>query len=101
MEELVLSALIGHELYGLEIIQAVREATDGKRRISFGSLYPVLHQLEKRGMVKSHWGDETPEERSGARRKYYAITSPGEAAVREAEAIRTRLTEWKPLLGRV
>jgi PadR family transcriptional regulator, regulatory protein PadR len=101
VEELVLSALISHELYGLEIIKAVQEATEGKRRIGFGSLYPALHQLQKRGMVKSRWGDETPRERSGARRKYYEITNAGVAALKEAEAIRARLLGWKPLLGRV
>jgi PadR family transcriptional regulator PadR len=100
-EEMLLTVLLHRELYGLEIIKAVEEATEGKRRIGFGSLYPTLHQLEKKGMVKSRWGDETPEERGGARRKYYTITSPGQKALRDANQTRTRLSQWKPALGRI
>ena len=44
-------ALSGRELYGLEIITAVADASDGKRKIGFGSLYPTLHKLEKKGLV--------------------------------------------------
>lgn len=101
LEEMVLTVLLKRELYGLEIIKAIEEATGGKRKIGFGSLYPTLHQLEKKGMVESRWGIETPKERSGARRKYYKIKGLGEAAVRAANDIRTSLARWKPVWGRV
>lgn len=101
LEEDVLAVLMGsREIYGLEIIKAVEEATGGKRRIGFGSLYPTLHGLEKKGFVKCRWGEETPEERGGARRKYYKITALGEKALREAERIRERLAAWRPAWGR-
>jgi PadR family transcriptional regulator PadR len=45
-EETVLTVLRNHELYGLEIIKAIEEATEGKRRVGFGALYPTLHKLE-------------------------------------------------------
>ena len=100
-EETVLIALRNRELYGLQIIKALEQVTDGKRRIGFGSLYPTLHQLEKKGMVKSRWGDETPEEKGAARRKYYTITNTGERALREAEQVRNQLARWNPALGRI
>ena len=101
LEEILLTALLKRELYGLEILKVVEEVTEGKRRIGFGSLYPNLHRLEKKGLVKSRWGDETPEERGGARRKYYTTTRTGERALCDAEDIRARLTQWKPALGRI
>jgi PadR family transcriptional regulator PadR len=100
LEEMLLTVMLHRELYGLEIIKAIKESTKGKRRIGFGSLYPTLHQLEKKGMVKSRWGEGTPAERGGARRKYYKITGLGQAALREAEQIRTSLAGWEPAWGR-
>lgn len=100
LEEMFLTVLSTRELYGLEIIKAIKDATDGKRRIGFGSLYPTLHQLEKKGLVNAHWGEDRPDERGGARRKYYKITGDGQAALREAEEIRVNLTQWNPAMGR-
>lgn len=98
LEETFLLALSTRELYGLEIITAVEEVK--KKRIGFGSLYPTLHQLEKKGLVKSRWGEDTPDERGGARRKYYKITGAGQIALREAENIRINLASWNPALRR-
>lgn len=100
LEEMFLTVLSRRELYGLEIIKAIEDASDGKRRIGFGSLYPTLHQLEKKGMVKSHWGEDKPDERGGARRKYYKITGAGQTALRKANEIRISLAGWNPALGR-
>jgi DNA-binding PadR family transcriptional regulator len=52
-EEIVLIALLGRERYGLEINKAVEEASRENRHLSFSSLYPTLHKLEKEGLVKS------------------------------------------------
>jgi PadR family transcriptional regulator PadR len=100
LEEMVLRVLLGGELYGLAIIKAIEEATEGKRRVGFGSLYPTLHQLEKKRMVTGNWGTETPQERSRARRRYYKITGIGEAALREADSIRGSLMHWNRAWGR-
>ncbi len=54
-EELVLLALCNKELYGLQIPQAIAEASSGKRKMGMGTLYPVLHSLEKKGLVESRW----------------------------------------------
>ena len=40
-----------------------------------GMLYPVLHRLERQGLVEARW--ELAE--SGRRRKYYRITPEGRA----------------------
>ena len=44
-----------------------------------GMLYPVLHRLERLGHVEARW--EVAE--SGRRRKYYRITSQGQAQLAE------------------
>jgi PadR family transcriptional regulator PadR len=99
-EELVLAALRGRERYGLEIIKTIEEASGGKRKLGFGSLYPTLHKLEREGLVKSRWGEDRPEERGGARRRYYQITGLGERALREAGQLRADLATWQPVWGR-
>lgn len=99
-EEIMLTLLVGRELYGLEIMRAIEEASEGKLRMKFGSLYPTLHRLEKKGFVTSRWGDDRPEERGGARRKYYTVTGLGERALREAQRLRANLATWQPVWGR-
>jgi len=101
LEEDVLTVVLGRELYGLQIIRGFEEVSEGKRKIGFGSLYPTLHKLEKKGFVESRWGDERPEERSGARRRYYRVTGLGEQALRETSKFRANLASWQPVLGRV
>ena len=77
------------ERYGLEIVNAIAKASQGKKKIGFSSLYPNLRKLEKRGFVTSRWGDETPEESTGARRRYYKITGSGVAAVKHKQEFLT------------
>ena len=95
-EENVLTVLRRHELYGPQIMKAVDEASEGKLKLGFGSLYPVLRSMERKGFVTARWGDETPEERGGARRKYYRISGLGERALNEADELRTNLATWQP-----
>jgi DNA-binding PadR family transcriptional regulator len=83
-EEMVLNALY-RERYGLEIIDAIAKASNGKRKIGFSSLYPTLKKLEEKGFVTSRWGDETPEELTGARRRYYVIAGEGNRALNAKE----------------
>jgi DNA-binding PadR family transcriptional regulator len=42
-------------------------------RIQQGSLYPALHRLERRGLIKAHWG--TTE--NNRRAKYYELSKSG------------------------
>jgi PadR family transcriptional regulator len=69
----VLSILSEGENYGYEIIQRVSHATGGALKMTTGSLYPLLHNLENKGLLKSVWRDVG----SGPRRKYYRITAKG------------------------
>lgn len=95
-EELILTSLISQDLYGLQVVEAIEEVSGGEYKIGVGSLYPKLHKLEKQGMVKSYWGEDRPEERKGARRKYYKITGLGQQKLEEANMLRSNLSTWQP-----
>jgi PadR family transcriptional regulator, regulatory protein PadR len=96
LEEDLLTLLIGRELYGLEIIEATKTAGGGQRPIGVGSLYPTLHKIEKKGLVRSWWGEETPEERGHARRRYYTATGLGERVLAATQQRRVGLAQWQP-----
>jgi PadR family transcriptional regulator PadR len=76
---IVLSILAEGDSYGYAIIQRVRELSGGQLQWTDGMLYPVLHRLERLGLVEARW--ETAE--SGRRRKYYAITGEGRGRLDE------------------
>ena len=70
---LVLAILSEGESYGYAIIKRVDELSGGELQWTDGMLYPVLHRLERNGLVKASWGRSE----SGRRRKYYRLTDQG------------------------
>jgi DNA-binding PadR family transcriptional regulator len=70
---LVLAILAEGDSYGYAILRRVRELSGGELDWTDGMLYPVLHRLERSGLVESRW--EAAE--SGRRRKYYRVTDAG------------------------
>ena len=76
---LVLAILASGESYGYAILKRVRELSDGELDWTDGMLYPLLHRLSRLGYVTTEW--RTPPQ--GRRRRYYAITDDGRAALAE------------------
>jgi PadR family transcriptional regulator, regulatory protein PadR len=72
---LVLAILAEGDSYGYAIIKRVNELSGGHLEWTDGMLYPVLHRLERQGLVAAKWG----ESEIGRRRKYYRITKDGRA----------------------
>jgi len=70
---LILSILTKGENYGYEIIQEIKELSENKIEWSDGTLYPVLHKMEKNGLIKSSW----KKSKIGRKRKYYKILKAG------------------------
>lgn len=93
-QEIILSALRFQRRYGLAIMAAIEQS--GGKQIGFNSLYPNLKKLEKKGFVTSEWGDELPEEHTGARRKYYRITGTGEQALAAKQRLLENVARWMP-----
>ena len=78
---LLLNLLVRCEMYGYEILQAAAVRSGNAFEFKEGTLYPALHQLEKKGLVRSQWrtGD------NGRERKYYSLTAKGRKAAQECE----------------
>ena len=72
---LLLAILAEGDSYGYAIIRRVTELSGGHLQWTDGMLYPVLHRLERQGLVAAKWGKSE----SGRKRKYYRITKEGRA----------------------
>ena len=76
---LVLGILSRGPNYGYEIVRTVNDEAQGLLVWQEGTLYPVLHKLEKQGLVRAQWQEAD----SGRERKYYYISAAGRAALRQ------------------
>ena len=70
---MILSILSQGESYGYEIIKRIKELSGDKIEFKEGTMYPVLHKLEKKGLIESFW----KQSETGRKRKYYKITTRG------------------------
>ena len=95
LDEDLLTVLIGREMYGLEMLDKLNLGRPIE--LGFGSLYPALNRLHKKGLITWRWGDET-EETGGARRKYYRVTALGEHNLQAVQVYRYKLG-LRPTLG--
>jgi len=83
-EPMILALLDQGESYGYAIIQEIKARSGGKLQWTDGMLYPVLHRLEQRGLIKARWG----ESESGRKRKYYSLKKDGK------QAMQTHHEQW-------
>jgi len=70
-ELLVLSSLREEAKHGYQIALDVEQDTRGTFELQHGTLYPILHRLEKEGAIEGRWTEE------GRRRKEYHLTAAG------------------------
>lgn len=79
---LILQNLQVHQLlHGYGLIKTMEETTGGRGLWKEGTIYPLLAQMEKEGLVKSRWGEGA----DGPRRKYYELTPAGRQVLRLAK----------------
>ncbi|NMP37579.1 MAG: PadR family transcriptional regulator [Clostridiales bacterium] len=69
---LVLGVISKCDMYGYQIVKTIETASNDVFIMKEGTLYPILHQLEKDGCLESYWC-----EAEGRNRKYYKITEKG------------------------
>jgi DNA-binding PadR family transcriptional regulator len=86
LEGLILAVLGQGSLHGYAIAAELRERSGGILEVGEGTLYPVLHKLEREGLIRSRW-----EVVGGRRRRVYAASS------RAGRAMRERFESWKRL----
>ena len=73
---IILAHLARRESYGYEINKLIQEKSRGRFELKEATLYGAFRRLEEAGQVSFYWGDE----KTGARRRYYRITSAGRDA---------------------
>ncbi|HLG96515.1 MAG TPA: PadR family transcriptional regulator [Bryobacteraceae bacterium] len=86
---LLLNLLSRGEMYGYEILQEASRRSANAFAFKEGTLYPALHQLEKKGQIKSEWRTAG----NGRERKYYSLTPKGRKAAADYER------QWQHLTG--
>ena len=65
-------------MYGYDITRRVEEMTEGKIKLTYGALYPVLHKLESEGVLITE-----SENFNNRTRIYYLLTPHGHSVVTE------------------
>ena len=94
---LVLHLLGEGRSYGNRLIERIAEVSDGLLAVNPNTMYPLLRDLESRGLIAGEW--EHPERRS---RRFYALTQAGEQErERLREAVAPRLDAVALAVGRL
>jgi PadR family transcriptional regulator PadR len=81
---LILHVLSTGPKHGYYISKAIRQGSEGVLDVAEGTLYPMLHDLEKRGLIEAF--EDTVD---GRLRRYYRLTEAG-----QRELVR-QTAEWK------
>ena len=72
-ELLVLGVIAKEPSYGYQVVKRLNDESDGLLAWQEGTIYPILHKLEKAEFVRAQWQDAD----TGRQRKYYYITATG------------------------
>lgn len=84
MTMLLLKLLEKKDMYGYEMIEALREKSNNVFELKAGTLYPLLHTMEGKGMINAY-----EQEVGGKIRKYYSLTGEGK------KALKNKQKEWE------
>lgn len=83
-DTLVLAAFADGEMYGYQVVRELERRSEGFFCLKEGTLYPILHRLEKQGLLAARW-QTMP---NGSERRYYALTGAGR------RSLSAKLSEW-------
>ncbi len=88
-ELLVLSLLEDQPRHGYDISKLIQIRSGGALRFHVTSLYPLLHRLEKQGLIEGLWVEKADQRR----RRYYKLTPQGIAE------LRSKQQSWKDFVA--
>jgi PadR family transcriptional regulator PadR len=77
----------GEVMHGYAIASSIQQTSEAVLRVEEGALYPALHRLEVRGLLRSKWGFSD----NNRRAKYYILTAAGRRALEDEAASWNRL----------
>jgi PadR family transcriptional regulator, regulatory protein PadR len=89
LDLLILKIIAVQPVHGYAIAQRLQQISGEVVQVPGGSLYPALHRLENRGLVKSDW----KETETGRDAKFYRLTNKGRAQLESQSASWRRLAE--------
>jgi PadR family transcriptional regulator PadR len=81
-EALILASLQRSPKHGYQLALDIEERSKGAFRFNHGTLYPILHQLEKDGLIEGEWSNED----TGRKRRSYRLSARGRALAGELPA---------------
>ena len=84
----VLKLLEQRDMYGYELAEALERQSDGVLAMGHSTLYPLLYNLESKGLIRSL----RPSSANGRTRKYYRLTAAGR------RKLESRHREWRSLV---
>jgi PadR family transcriptional regulator, regulatory protein PadR len=73
LDLLILRTLALGPQHGWAISERVQQMSSDVLQIQQGSLYPALHRMERRGLIKARWGTSE----NNRRAKYYELSRNG------------------------
>jgi len=82
LDLLILSSLRSEPMHGWGIAQRIRERSGEAVLVTTGALYPALHRLERRKLVKARWQVSD----NNRRARFYDLTVAGRKALVEEQA---------------
>src|SRR5688572_23181572 len=85
----ILKLLQQSEMYGYELVEALTRRSDGVLAMGQSTLYPLLYNLEAKGLIKGDWREAD----SGRERKYYRLTDKGR------KRLAADMKQWQALAG--
>ncbi|NNF28020.1 MAG: PadR family transcriptional regulator [Gemmatimonadetes bacterium] len=84
----VLQLLDARPMHGYELAEAVTKSTSGVLEMGQSTLYPLLYNLEGKGLIRGRWTEAD----SGRRRKVYSLTKKGE------EHLTKQRAQWRSVV---
>src|SRR2546425_13367646 len=73
LDMLLLKTVSRDTMHGYTIAQSIQRVSRVVLRVEEGALYPALHRLEVRDLLRSEWGLSE----NNRRAKYYTLTAQG------------------------
>ena len=78
LDLLVLAVLSDGPKHGYAVIEELKRRSNQAFDLPEGTVYPVLHRMQKAGLLDSHWSVV-----QGRRRRTYELTTRGRSALGE------------------
>jgi len=88
LDLLILKIVALGQIHGYAIAQRLQQVSRDEVQVPQGSLYPALHRLEYRGLLKAEWTTT----HSGREAKVYSLTRKGRSQLESEAATWARLT---------